>query len=272
MHMVSHRLISFTISSAVPSMSSHVCCPTDRPALPGKMKDHLLGQTVKIPVHDAEPMDCYVVGTSKNWIVVVYDIFGMHPNKYEFADWVASTRGLSVAIPDVRRGKNWPMNLYPPPTPEAKADFYKYLEGDANPKNRGVETRAAVDFVIDTKGAATVSLVGLCWGAKVCSLVDKYRSVTSLVGVHPSFLKSEDGEKQSVPTLMLPAAEDNLTQYLTGALRNKNPALFAVSEQYLGTFHGFMGARGQWEKTDERPFVEKAKVEITDFVLKHSSH
>ena len=225
---------------------------------------------IHIPVQNAEPMKCYMSGKSKKWLVVVYDIFGIHPNKFELADRIAAEHGLAVAIPDVRRGKNWPMNLYPPPTPEAKADFYKYLDGDANPVSRGVEPRAASDYLYDVMGAESVSLLGLCWGAKVCCLVNNYRDIRCIVGAHPSFLKSEDGVKQAIPTHMMPAAEDNLTVYLAGALRNPDVSLFSVSENYLGTFHGFLGARGQWTKPEEKPFVDKAIAELSEFVLRHS--
>ena len=248
---------------------SHACCPTDRPALPGKLKK-CTGVTVQVPVENAEPIDCYMTGTSKHWLVVVYDIFGMHPNKYELADWIAANRDLSVAIPDIRRGKNWPIDKYPLVTPEDKERFSEYLAGDANPLARGIETRACIDFLTVDRACQSVSLLGLCWGAKVCSLVGGYKGVKCVVGAHPSFLKSEDGENTAIPTLLLPTKEDNLTAYLTGALRNPNPSLFKVSEKYFATFHGFLGARGQWDHPDESPFVENAKVDITEFVAKHN--
>lgn len=251
-------------------MKSYPCCPTDRPALPGEMKSTLDGKTVSISNNSLLPFDCYIVGNSQNWIVLIYDIFGMHPNKFEFADWVAKNTDLSVAVPDVRRSHNWPRDQYPPANDDIKKAFYTWLDKEGSPKERGNETRATIDYVIDQLGAQSVSLVGYCWGAKVVSLVDAYRNVQSLVFVHPSFLKSEDGEKQTVPTLMMPAMEDNLTQYMAGALRNRHGARFIISENYLGTFHGFMGARGQWNKPEERPYVEKAKSEITQFVLEQT--
>ena len=142
-------------------MSNHVCCPTDRPAVPGVVKV-LDGETIKIAGTNGEPFDCYVVGKSKDWIVVIYDIFGMHANKYELADWIAANCDLSVAVADVRRGKNWPMNLYPPPNAEVKADFSKFLEGDGNFKARGVEVRATIDYLNTNKHADSISLLGFC--------------------------------------------------------------------------------------------------------------
>ena len=226
------------------------------------------GETVSISEGASEPFDCYLVGSSPNWVVIIYDIFGMHPNKYEMADWLAQNKGLAVAVPDVRRGHNWPMHLYPPP-PEHKEAFYKYLENDANPKLRAVETKQCIDYVTKNRGARSIGLLGLCWGAKVASLIDNYGNVKCAVGAHPSFLKSEDGEKTTIPTLMLPCAEDNLTVYLSGALRNKNPRLFTVSEDYIGTFHGFLGARGQWTRPEEKTFVDRAKEEIPEFIHRH---
>lgn len=251
-------------------MSERVlCCPTDRAGVPGVEREWR-GKTVTL-ARAMEPMACYVSTTprSKHWLIVVYDIFGMHPNKYELADFMADVKSINVAVPDVRRGRNWPMHLYPPPTEEAREAFYEYLARDANPELRTAETRATIDFVIDECGAESVSLLGLCWGAKVCSLIDNYRGVRCVIGAHPSFLKPDDGERTTVPTLMLPCKEDNLTQYLAGCLRNKNPRLFSVSDAYLGTFHGFLGARGQWLLAEEKPFVDRAKEDISAFVLAH---
>ena len=250
-------------------MENHLCCPTDRPAYPGKARINS-GTMIKVAVPNAEAMNCYVSGTSNNWIVVIYDIFGIHTNKFELADTLATRYDLSVAVPDVRRGKNWPINLYPPPTPEAKEAFYKYLDGDANPVARGVETRACIDYLRTERKCASVALLGLCWGAKVCSLVDAYAGVVKcVVGAHPSFLKSEDAERTTIPTLMLPTKEDNLTAYLAGVLRNKHIKNFTISENFLETFHGFLGARGQWDKPEERVFVDKAIKEIGEYVMNH---
>lgn len=245
----------------------HICCPTDRPGYPGEMRE-FAGETVTLAREGFEPMTCYLSkSNSGHWVVVIYDIFGLHPNKYELADWFAAHKGLSVAIPDVRRGKNWPIDQYPPPNDEIKAKFYKYLENDASPSLRGVEVKETIDFLFREHGAKTVSLLGLCWGAKVASLIDSYNGrVKCVIGAHPAFLKPEDGEKTTIPTLMLPCKEDNLTVYLKGALRNKNPGLFTISEDYLGTFHGFLGARGRWHLPDEAPFVERAKQDISGFV------
>lgn len=247
----------------------HLCCPTDRTGVPGVMPEQLGGSTVSITCENDAPFNCYVSGESKHWVVVIYDIFGMHPNKYELADWFAKHKGLSVAVPDVRRGHNWPMDMYPPP-PDKREAFYKYLENEANPKLRGVEVLRCIDYLRETREVESVSILGLCWGAKVASLIDSYDGIVKcVVGAHPSFLKSEDGEKTTIPTLMMPCAEDNMTAYLAGVIRNKNPKLITVSENYFGTFHGFLGARGQWKLPVEKPFVDKAKDEISAFVLSH---
>ena len=96
-----------------------------------------------------------------------------------------------------------------------------------------------------------------------------YRGVRCVIGTHPSFLKSVDGEKTTIPTLMMPAVEDNLTVYLAGVLRNKTPKLVSVSENYLCTFHGFLGGRGEWEKPDQKPNVDRAKEELSAFLATH---
>lgn len=136
-------------------------------------------------------MNCYISDSKRgNWLVVLYDIFGMHSNKYELADWLSAHKGLSVAIPDVRRGKNWPMDQYPPSSDEAKAKFNEYLKNDANPILRVAEVKATIDYLIREHGAKTVSLLGLCWGAKVASLIDSYEGrVKCIIGAHPSLVK-----------------------------------------------------------------------------------
>jgi dienelactone hydrolase len=253
------------------SKDYHLCCPTDRPGYAGTMRE-FKGETITLSKpYVEEPMQCYISPSqSGHWLVVIYDIFGLHPNKYELADWLAAHKQISVAVPDVRRGKNWPIDQYPPPDEETKKKFYKYLESDANPSLRSIEVKATIDFLMREKGAETVSLLGLCWGAKVAALIDSYNGrVKCVIGAHPSFLKSEDGEKATVPILMMPCKEDNLTVYLTGCLKNPNPSLFTISQDYIGTFHGFLGARGRWHLAEESPFVEQAKQDISQFVLSH---
>jgi len=227
---------------------------------------------MKINVAGAEPYDCYVVGDSNKWVIFIYDIFGFHPNVYELADWFAANRNVSVAVPDIRRGQNWPRDSYPPQTPELKKKFYEgFMVGAGNPVARLVDLKACVDFLNKEKKAEALATVGFCWGAKMSILLDNYGGVCANVCPHPSFLKSGEGEKTSIPTLMMPTDTDNLTIYLAGVLRNPNPQLVAVSEDYLGTYHGFLGARGAFEDPIQKPFVEKAKIQMSYFVTKHMS-
>jgi dienelactone hydrolase len=245
------------------------CCPTDRKVIPREI-GALNGVTVKYRVPNSVSVETYLTGNSSSWIVMIYDIFGMHANTYELADWIATNKNMSVAIPDVRDGRNWPINLYPPPA-DKKEEFYKWLENDGNFERAANYIRACIDFLIEEKGARSISLLGICWGAKVATLIDSYNGkVKAVVGPHPSFLKIGDGENVTVPTLLMPAQEDNLTIYLAGVLRNPEPKKVLVSEHYVTTFHGFLGGRGQWEKPEEKPYYDKAREELCNFISSQS--
>ncbi|KAK9768575.1 hypothetical protein K7432_000639, partial [Basidiobolus ranarum] len=58
----------------------------------------------------------YFVGPkdAKKSVVVIYDIFGLHPNTHQFCDILGEIFNFRVAMPDFFRGKPWDHNKMKP--------------------------------------------------------------------------------------------------------------------------------------------------------------
>lgn len=182
-------------------MMQQSCCPTDRTAVAGTLPE-LKGILSDIEISPNKIMQLYTSHSqsSGEWIVIVYDIFGLHPNNIELADWLASNRGLNVAVPDILGDRHWPLDRFPPVCEESKKCFNKFMLEEANPQTKIGEVKATIDYLFAHKGAQHVSLLGLCWGAKIASLLDSYMGkVKSTTFVHPSLLGCDDGKNATVP-------------------------------------------------------------------------
>jgi dienelactone hydrolase len=252
---------------------SQVCCPTDRQATRGEFSGQI-GSKIQIPVSNdvsSAALDCFVstsANSSAPWLILVYDIFGVHPNNHLLATFM-NEKGINVAIPDLFGGNNWPRDQFPVPSDKRDA-FSTFMQIQADPQSRAEGVRKCIEYIRSTHRASSIALLGLCWGFKLCSLIGSHDGIVRcMVGAHPSLLTSQDGDNVSVPTLILPTADDNLTRYLAGVVRNRNPKLVRVSEEYLGSFHGFLGARGDWASPDEWPLAHKALTEISTFIISY---
>jgi dienelactone hydrolase len=237
-------------------MANNNCCPTE-------MKPVASGYTPK-------GSNFYIVGDGPKGIVMIPDIFGLHPNAYQFAD-VLAAHGFRVVLPDYFRGEHWKQD-WPPnfEGAEWKAFFGKIT--NFAPFKNDVASGAAV---LRGLGATSIGVIGMCWGAKVALSALKDGTVSACCGPHPSFLDVSDVTDAKGPICLLLSKDEapalDVKEVLeTNQFKDKN-----VFSRYDDLYHGFLGARGPLEKafafdmTGEIAHrVQQATMECVEFFKK----
>ena len=241
-------------------MSTAACCPTDRTAAAASHESSARGKMEKL-----NSMDCYVVGSGSHTVVLVYDIFGFHSNNYELADSISQSLGWVVVIPDLFRGSPWPAVNFPPRGQDQASMFSRFLNSQADCGQRALDVKAVIDHY-RSGVRQTFSIIAFCWGCKVAALVNDYPGVKSICGAHPSFLTASDGFAVNVPTLWLPTADDDISDYINGFTSARRDKFVTVSSDFSDLFHGFMAARGDWMNDKIRERVSYATKAFVDFI------
>lgn len=207
------------------------CCPVDlQPVESGyKKKD----------VH------MYITGTGPIGVLVLTDIFGLHPNAYQLADTLAA-QGFTVIMPDTyKEAGSWPAAAFPPKDGFESAPWLEFY-GRATDYDSHLPTIVACKAMFERLGITRFGTVGMCVGAKQ-ALVAQSRGIIGVVACpHPSLTTAVDGEAATAPVLLLPAVDD--------PKEDMNGFLAAISKKPFGDKcsvvffdelrHGFLGARG----------------------------
>jgi dienelactone hydrolase len=200
-------------------------------------------------------------------LFLAHDIFGHQQNKFELSDQIHSKTSWTVVCPDYFHGQNWDPAEYPPKTEDQQRRFAVFLSKQADAEARAEDTRELIEY-FRSNGRSTFSLIGLCWGCKLAAIINDYPGVVAITGAHPSFLEANDGEMANVATLWLPTPEDKMAEYISGVESANRWSFVTVDEDFMDMYHGFMGARGQWDDPKERSRVEAARDVIINFTRK----
>ncbi|KAL9541236.1 hypothetical protein MBANPS3_009240 [Mucor bainieri] len=190
-----------------------------------------------------EGLSIYTVGPkdAKKAVLVFYDIFGYHPNAYQFCDILAKHCGWRVIMPDFLHGDY--------ATPALLADIPKLLEWVGRVGTIEVVTPDVERSVKYLKegGVDAATLVGFCWGAKIA--VQLTSTMPFFVGaslVHPSFVDVKDAEKAGAPILALPSKDEpDMTEYME-VLAKKPFGKQCKHVRFDDMVHGFCAARGDY--------------------------
>jgi len=212
------------------------CCPTDIPAVISNYKG--IGSFEKLEVGD-EKIDLYVTGSGSKGVLLVYDIFGMHPNPQQVADLIGK-QGYTVVIPDFFRGNPWPTDDFPSKEPGAVG---KWINDYPYDKKIKPVMLAAVEY-LKKKGVTSVGAVGFCWGGKMVFLASGDHIFKSIATAHPSFLQKEDAEKISGPTCVLPSKDESPMEDIHHILKHNKWHKESIWQRFDDMHHGWVGARG----------------------------
>ncbi len=199
--------------------------------------------TISTSYEKGSEMPCYIVGDGPKAIVLIYDIFGDHPNARQICDKFAEA-GYTSIMPDFFRGKPWP-NVMP-------IDREKLLPWIAE-ENKHVDddVAAVLEYLERVKSCSMFGTVGFCWGGKMSVLQGgksgKFKVVAS---AHPSFLTVDDAKALTSPVLLLPSKDEpDLSDFMAAAkvgFPTSNLVLFPDMH------HGWCTARGDWTVEEQR--------------------
>ncbi|KAJ1949352.1 hypothetical protein FBU59_001180 [Linderina macrospora] len=196
-------------------------------------------------------VDIYIVGptSSKFGIILCYDVFGFHPNVFQFAD-ILGNAGFRVAIPDFLEGN---------PITEAdvgKPGLFAEFAAKRGPWSFNKATYEKARKILLDDGAEKIGSVGLCWGAKLAvNALAEERAVAAAL-IHPSMLVAEDFANATGPIMLIETKDEkNLSEEFALA-----KSRFALSrrDRYEDMHHGFTGARGDYSKREQADRAHQA--------------
>lgn len=195
--------------------------------------------------YTAKGLSFYITGdrTSTKGVVFIPDIFGNHPNAYQFAD-VLAANGFFVVMPDFFRGSPWP-NQWP-------ADFqsaeWQAFYGRITAWDDLLKDVSAAADIVRQAGCSFVGCAGMCWGAKVALKALRAKIVSCAACPHPSFLDVSDVVDANGPIAFLMSKDEAAYLDVKEVLESNSFASKNVFTRYDDLYHGFLGARGPLEK------------------------
>ncbi|TBU46527.1 hypothetical protein BD309DRAFT_857797 [Dichomitus squalens] len=206
----------------------------------------------------------YVTGPEtpgKVAIVCVYDIFGFKPQTQQGADILAEKLKAQVLMPDFfEPGEPWPVDQFPPKTPEDQKKLQEFFGGIAKPTD-GVARLINVAKTLKSEGVEFVGAYGFCWGGKVTILAGSQDAtpLDAVSAVHPAMLSHDDVTKLSIPLGLYPSNDepvDEIKQILE--IVSKKP--FSEKSDYKHydsyVFHGFAAARADLNDAENKKHYE----------------
>lgn len=221
-----------------------VCCASGEPV---RYDYSPLGTIERIGSGD---LSSYIIaGTKPGAVILLPDIFGYDefPQVKQTADRLAAASGFSVAIPDVFRGKAWPMSKFPP-KPEDNLMGWITSEGSYEKVSKDV-----YELVDHFKGCgcAKFAVLGCCWGVSVAMTAGADAGTFSACGgFHPSLFgrDKEFAAAVNVPVALVAAKGDPLEavkEVLDG--RGGDLAGRSAWRRMDDMIHGFCAARGDFK-------------------------
>ena len=219
-------------------------CPTEIPPLPNYTQR---GRNITT----------YIAGerhVSKNkGIVIIPDIFGLHPHVYRLADNLAD-HGFTVVLPDFfPNGSHWPYERVPI---DKESDQWK-----AFVSRTMIYTEPAMDILhregigaLKLRGINNIGLLAMCWGSKLALQAFKEdgnnEELKCVVCPHPYRITAEDVKNLKGPIAMLmPKGDASNVNGIQEALerdpRWKEKNVFV---RFVDLAHGFLGGHGPLDK------------------------
>jgi carboxymethylenebutenolidase len=230
---------------------SEACCsvPAVQASYVSKGKTEHIGT---LPVYFAGPAAEKVTSC----LVLIYDIFGLHPNAYQVTDLLQSqlqARGVHtlVVMPDWFRGWN-PGPMPTPNTPEQQAwrqNMHKWIGENATWEKLVHDFEHLKNHIKEKYNVTEFGTIGFCWGAKIALAAAKHKDL-GVVGsalVHPSAVTVETMKDVDVPICALPSKNEEDFIPIMATLKDKPCWSRCYHERFDDMQHGWCGSRGDWK-------------------------
>ena len=188
----------------------------------------------------------YVTGSGPRGIVFIPDIFGNHPNAFQFADHLGEA-GFTVVMPDFFGADAWPTDDFPPKDGFQSPKWQAFYQKITNLPAFLPAIKNAV-ALLKRLGVESVGVIGICWGGKVAMKALADGLVKACASPHPSFVNAEDGVAATGPVCLLLSKDEAPMLDVKEALDAKPFASQNIFVRFDDLYHGFLGARGPLEK------------------------
>ena len=189
----------------------------------------------------------YVTGSGPRGIVFIPDIFGNHPNAFQFADHLGEA-GFTVVMPDFFGADAWPLAEFPPKDGFRESEqWQRHMQHAMQFSDHLKVVERTINF-LKRLGVARIGVLGLCWGGKLALLTSGSALVSACAVAHPSRVVAEDGAAATGPVCCLLSKDEAPMLDVKEALDAKPFASQNIFVRFDDLYHGFLGARGPLEK------------------------
>jgi len=231
------------------------------------------GYEAKGSYEDIGGYKTYVTGPADatKGIVVIMDIFGFFEQTLQGADILAYSddhQKYKVFIPDWFGGKPFPIESFPPDTPEKQKQLGDFFGTYPPPKVAG----QVPDFVNAAKSKSSslskFGILGFCWGGKVATLSIKGDNNPFSVGAsaHPAMVDPADAEGLTVPFAMLASKDEDPEDVKKFDAALKVPKHV---ETFGDQIHGWMAARSDLNDSHVKEEYERGYKTVLTFFGKN---
>ncbi|KAK9470652.1 Alpha/Beta hydrolase protein [Dipodascopsis tothii] len=204
--------------------------------------------------------ETYMVGnpTAKHAIICIYDVFGVHPNTYQSADYFALDTPLAplVVMPDFFDGEPVTAEMFGQPELRDK------WRADHRPARYVDDVKALVKYLTTEKGIESVGVYGFCWGAKLAMSSAPGTAIGGVAIVHPSAITVEDTVGiEATPMLIIATKGEDDAVYSAVAAAFSDCKYVRFDDMH----HGFCAARGDWSVEAQRTRAQEAMTMMSAF-------
>lgn len=226
------------------------CCPTDKgpakcPYTPQGGQYYLTG-----------PLD------SKKGILLVSDIFGLHPNACRYADVLAKA-GFLVLMPDFFGPRVWPADNWPPNFESEEWKSFWGFCSDFEKTHLPIGRNGVA--VLRKLGCTKIASMGMCWGSRIAFDLAAEKLVEAAGTSHPSILSADSVKAAKTPLLIMHSKQEPPYEDVEAVVK-ASPFKINVYERYNHLEHGFFGARFDYD--DATPEEQKEIKDATEKSLK----
>ncbi|KAL1849602.1 hypothetical protein VTK73DRAFT_9849 [Phialemonium thermophilum] len=253
-------------STRMPATGGHseACCNTPPVVEKGYMQEGWWETIDGLRTYVTGPKDC------TKGIIFITDVFGFFDQTKQGGDilgHLGRTKHL-VFMPDWFDGNPMPVDWFPPTDPEKQKNLAGFFA-----KHTPQDVAARIPQYVKACEAKhpnvkSWAIHGLCWGAKVVSLLtgrdDNIFKVAS--ECHPALLEPEDAKHIKIPIIVLASNyEDPLAvkQFEANLKVPKHVEIFA------DMVHGWMGARAEFDGGRKEAEYRRGYGLVLEFFEKH---
>ncbi|CAF0734505.1 unnamed protein product [Didymodactylos carnosus] len=220
-------------------------------------------------VNKIQGLDVYNVGDEEAALVVIVlcDVFGINiPQTRIFCDRLVKETDVRVFMPDIFRGKPYPVEKFPPSDPNEilehieKVGSWAIVENDLKMLN--TEVRKADEEI-------RLAIIGFSWAGSVAlKACGHFNDYICGISIHGSMLNMhvQDADKVQCPMLFLLASDDSPVDEIKNVLGKKPFGNKCLYKTYPNMKHGFVAARADMANEENLQAINDVHKQCKSFL------